>query len=193
MILLGQLEGSPDVQARPPHHTQLRGRDQGAAGQVMTTPPFRYKAVTFLLQGGCLSVTGRLPCRRRRRCTPACPPRASRESSPRPRTAPVHARPFEPQSNVLFGRFHQLLAINAQKMAPTTGQWLQVRVWDTPTKGLLWRVDLVAEVVTDLAERLLEAPVPLEVRKPGIFNTHSFIKVPFSRRFVTTPHNCGGS
>jgi hypothetical protein len=25
-------------------------------------------------------------------------------------------------------------------MAPSTGQWLQVRVWDAPTKGLLWLV-----------------------------------------------------
>jgi hypothetical protein len=32
-----------------------------------------------------------------------------------------HARPFEPQSKVNFGRFHQLLAINAHKMAPSTG------------------------------------------------------------------------
>ena len=31
-----------------------------------------------------------------------------------------------------------VLAINAHKMAPSMGQWLQVRVWDTPTKGLLW-------------------------------------------------------
>ena len=49
-----------------------------------------------------------------------------------------HASPFEHQSKVIFGRFCQLLAIDAHKMAPSTGQWLQVRVWDTPTKGLLW-------------------------------------------------------
>ena len=46
--------------------------------------------------------------------------------------------PWYPQSKVIFGRFRQLLAMNAHKMAPSTGQWLQVRVWDAPTKGLLW-------------------------------------------------------
>ena len=49
----------------------------------------------------------------------------------------VHARPFEPQSKVIFGRFRQLLAINVHKMAPRTNQWLQERTWDTPTQGLL--------------------------------------------------------
>ncbi len=46
--------------------------------------------------------------------------------------------PSNPQSKVIFGRFRQLFEMNAHKMAPSTGQWLQVRVWDTPTKGLLW-------------------------------------------------------
>ena len=46
--------------------------------------------------------------------------------------------PSNPQSKVIFGRFRQLLAINAHKMAPSTCQWLQVRVWDTLTKCLLW-------------------------------------------------------
>jgi hypothetical protein len=58
-----------------------------------------------------------------------------------------HARPFEPQSKVIFRRFRQLLAINAHKMAPSTGQWLQVRVWDTPTKGLLWYWHLLSRVL----------------------------------------------
>ena len=49
--------------------------------------------------------------------------------------------PWYPQSKVIFGRFRQLLAINAYKMAPSTGQWLQERVWDAPTKGLLWPGD----------------------------------------------------
>jgi hypothetical protein len=50
-----------------------------------------------------------------------------------------HARLIEPQSKVIFGRFCQVLAIDAHKVAPSTGQWLQVRVWDTPTKCLLWQ------------------------------------------------------
>ena len=33
--------------------------------------------------------------------------------------------------------------------------------------------------------------VPLEVRKTGIFKTSSLMKVPFSRRFVTSPQYCG--
>ena len=33
------------------------------------------------------------------------------------------------------------MAINAHKMAPSTGQWLPIRVWDTTTKGLLWHSD----------------------------------------------------
>jgi len=49
-----------------------------------------------------------------------------------------HARPFEPQSEVIFGRFRQLLAINALKMAPITSKRLQGRAWNDPTKGLLW-------------------------------------------------------
>jgi hypothetical protein len=32
--------------------------------------------------------------------------------------------PSNPQSKVIVGRFRQLLAINAHKMAPSTGQWL---------------------------------------------------------------------
>ena len=40
------------------------------------------------------------------------------------------ARPFEPQSKVIFGRFRQLLAINAHKMAPRTSKRLQERAWD---------------------------------------------------------------
>ena len=46
--------------------------------------------------------------------------------------------PWYPQSKVIFGRYRQLLAINAHKMAPSTGRWLQERVWDAPTKGLQW-------------------------------------------------------
>jgi hypothetical protein len=42
------------------------------------------------------------------------------------------------KSKVIFGRFRQLLAINAHEMAPRTTQWLQERHCDTPTKGLLW-------------------------------------------------------
>ena len=34
-------------------------------------------------------------------------------------------------SKSILQRPCQLLAINAHKMAPSTGQWLQVRVWDT--------------------------------------------------------------
>jgi len=46
--------------------------------------------------------------------------------------------PSNPQSKVILGRFCKLWAINAHKVAASTGQWLQVRVWDTTTKGLLW-------------------------------------------------------
>ena len=49
--------------------------------------------------------------------------------------------PSNPQSKVIFGRFHQLLAINAHEMAPKPSPnpktVLEVP-WDTPTKGLLW-------------------------------------------------------
>ena len=41
------------------------------------------------------------------------------------------------------------------------------------------------------AERL-EERLPLEARKPGIFKTRSLIKVPVSRRFVTTLRHSGG-
>ena len=47
--------------------------------------------------------------------------------------------PSNTQSKVILGRFCQLLAINAHKMAPSAGQLLQIRVWDTTTKGLLWK------------------------------------------------------
>ena len=46
--------------------------------------------------------------------------------------------PFGPSIKSHFWKICQLLAINAHKMAPSTGQWLQVQVWDAPTKGLLW-------------------------------------------------------
>ena len=46
--------------------------------------------------------------------------------------------PSYPQSKVHFGRFRQLLAINAHEMAPRTRRWLQERGRDTHTKGLLW-------------------------------------------------------
>ena len=46
--------------------------------------------------------------------------------------------PSNPQSKVIFGRFRQLLGINAHKMAPTTTRRLQERGRDTPSKGLLW-------------------------------------------------------
>jgi len=46
--------------------------------------------------------------------------------------------PSIPQSKVIFGRFRQLLAINAHKMALKTRKRLQERAWDTPTQGLLW-------------------------------------------------------
>ena len=55
----------------------------------------------------------------------------------RPRAGATQG-PSVPASKVIFGRFRQLLAINAPQMAPSTGQWLQVRVKDTTTKGLLW-------------------------------------------------------
>ena len=48
--------------------------------------------------------------------------------------------PSIPQSKVIFGRFCQLLAMNANKMATRTSNRLQERVWDSPTKGLLWSV-----------------------------------------------------
>ena len=50
--------------------------------------------------------------------------------------------PSMPQSKVIFGRFRQLLAINAHKMAPRTGKRLQERTWDTLTKGLLWIIGM---------------------------------------------------
>ena len=53
------------------------------------------------------------------------------------RDCPSHARPFEPQSEVIFGRFRQLLAINAHQMAPRTSKRLQEPAWNDPTKGLL--------------------------------------------------------
>ena len=46
--------------------------------------------------------------------------------------------PLNPQSKVIFGRFVNFLQ-QMPKMAPSTGQWLQVRVWDAPTKGLVWQ------------------------------------------------------
>ena len=46
--------------------------------------------------------------------------------------------PSNPESKVMFGRFRQLLAINAHNMAPRTNQWLQEQTWDNPTKGLVW-------------------------------------------------------
>ena len=49
--------------------------------------------------------------------------------------------PSNPQSKVIFGRFRQLLVINAHEMAPRTRRWLQERGRDTPTKGLLWYLD----------------------------------------------------
>ena len=49
-----------------------------------------------------------------------------------------HARPFDTSIKSHFWKIFQLLAINAHEMAPSTGQWLQVRVWDAPTKGLMW-------------------------------------------------------
>ena len=46
--------------------------------------------------------------------------------------------------------------------------------------------------VQKLVEARLEHLAPLEVRKPGIFITRSFIKVTFSMRFVTILHDYGG-
>ena len=48
--------------------------------------------------------------------------------------------PSNPQSKIIFGRFRQLLAINASKMAPRPPPGLQDRSWDAPTKCLLWVV-----------------------------------------------------
>ena len=72
-----------------------------------------------------------------------------------------HARPFEPQSNVVFGRFRQRLAINAHKTAPSTGQWLQVRVWDTlvresPSSGPLFDDLTPAKSAKELKERAFQ-------------------------------------
>ena len=51
----------------------------------------------------------------------------------------VHARPFVGVSQrSIFKRPCQFLMINADKMAPTTTQWLQQRHCDAPTKGLAW-------------------------------------------------------
>ena len=54
---------------------------------------------------------------------------------PRGKGLGVHARPFEPQSKVNFGRFRRLLAINAHKMAPRTSKRLQERAWDNPRRA----------------------------------------------------------
>ena len=74
--------------------------------------------------------------------------------------------PWYPQSKVIFGRFPQLLAINAYKMAPSTGQWLQERVWDAPTKGLLWvpatRSVLISQNV--FIKLLFQKSVPAQIR-----------------------------
>ena len=59
-----------------------------------------------------------------------------------------------------------------------------------------WGANVGARASFEVAHgkhRREHAHLPLEVRKPGVFKTRSFIKVPFSRRFVTTPHNHGGS
>ena len=65
--------------------------------------------------------------------------RASLEAQDTPRDGtPVATQgPSNPQLKVIFGRFRQLLAINAHKMAPRPPQGLQDRPWDAPTKGLL--------------------------------------------------------
>ena len=44
----------------------------------------------------------------------------------------IHARPFEPQTQVNFSRFGQSLAIPAHKMAARPHQWLKDRTWDNP-------------------------------------------------------------
>ena len=51
--------------------------------------------------------------------------------------------PSNPQSKVIFGRFRQLSAINAHKMAPRTDIRLQERARDAPMKGLLGHGDIL--------------------------------------------------
>ena len=46
---------------------------------------------------------------------------------------------------------------------------------------------------SQLQDSSFDGQPPLEVRKPGILKTRSFIKVPFSRRFVTTLQYTGGT
>ena len=51
----------------------------------------------------------------------------------------THARPFVGVfQKSIYKRTCQLLAINAEKMAPRTTRWLQERQGDAPTKGLGW-------------------------------------------------------
>jgi hypothetical protein len=90
----------------------------------------------FLLQNG-LFPSARL--------TDMCrtPSTSSREYSANPREAALKlCTPRKALrggiSKSSFQRRFQYLAINAHKMAPRTGRWLQERGRDAPTYGLLW-------------------------------------------------------
>ena len=76
-------------------------------------------------------------------------------------------RPSNPQSKVIPGRCCQLLAINAHKMAPSMGQWLQVPVWDTTTKSLLW----VRNSWRRSLSRTRPTPLPSETGTVHLTNT----------------------
>ena len=54
----------------------------------------------------------------------------------------------------IYKRTCQVLAINAQEMAPRTTRWLQERQGDAPTKGLAWvGVHCTCGIISPLSER----------------------------------------